>query len=65
MIEIGSNDGIMLKFFKNRHKILGIDPATNVVLRSIKNGIPAIPMFFNSMVAKFLMNGGKLIYLWK
>lgn len=52
VVEIGSNDGVMLRFFKNSHKILGIDPATNVVLRSIKKGVPAIPMFFGSSIAK-------------
>ena len=58
MIEIGSNDGIMLKFFKNRHKILGIDPATNVVLRSIKNGIQQYQCFSTAWLQKkFLMNG--------
>ena len=64
VVEIGSNDGIMLKFFKN-YKILGVDPATNVVLRSIKNKIPAVPLFFdNSIAQKISKEWGraKLIY---
>ena len=36
VVEIGSNDGIMLNFFLKNYRILGVDPATNVVLRSIK-----------------------------
>ena len=56
VVEIGSNDGIMLNFFKKSNKILGVDPATNVVLRSIKNNIPAIPLFFTNSVAKKISN---------
>ena len=33
VVEIGSNDGIMLQFFKKSNKILGVDPSTNVVLK--------------------------------
>ena len=65
VVEIGSNDGIMLNFFKNNYKILGVDPATNVVLRSIKNKIPAVPLFFdNSIAQKISKEWGraKLIY---
>jgi len=65
VVEIGSNDGIMLSFFKNNYKILGVDPATNVVLRSIKNKIPAVPLFFdNSIAQKISKEWGraKLIY---
>tara|TARA_B100001173_G_scaffold182855_1_gene157852 strand:+ start:1821 stop:3050 length:1230 start_codon:yes stop_codon:yes gene_type:complete len=65
VVEIGSNDGIMLNFFKNNYKILGVDPATNVVLRSIKNKIPAVPMFFNNSIAQKISKEwgrAKLIY---
>lgn len=65
VVEIGSNDGIMLNFFKKDHKILGVDPATNVVLRSIKKNIPAIPLFFTSSVGRKISNEwgkAKLIY---
>ena len=33
VIEIGSNDGIMLQYFAKNNTVLGVDPATNVVLR--------------------------------
>ena len=46
----------MLNFFKKSNKILGVDSATNVVLRSIKNNIPAIPLFFSNSVAKKISN---------
>ena len=65
VVEIGSNDGIMLNFFKKNHRILGVDPATNVVLRSIKKNIPAIPLFFTNSVASKISNEwgkAKLIY---
>lgn len=65
VVEIGSNDGIMLNFFKKNYRILGVDPATNVVLRSIKKSIPAIPLFFdNSIAQKISKEWGKakLIY---
>ena len=65
VFEIGTNDGIMLNIIKNNHRILGVDPATNVVLRSIKKKIPAIPLFFdNSIAQKICKEWGKakLIY---
>ena len=65
VIEIGSNDGLMLKNFKNKYRILGVDPSTNVVLRCIKNKIPAVPLFFTSNVARKISNEwgkAKLIY---
>mgnify|MGYP001167926870 FL=1 len=65
VVEIGSNDGIMLNFFRKDYRILGVDPATNVVLRSIKKNIPAIPLFFNNSIAKKISKEwgkAKLIY---
>ena len=44
---------------------MGVDPATNVVLRSIKKNIPAIPLFFSNSVAKKISKEwgkAKLIY---
>ncbi len=52
VLEIGSNDGIMLSLFPLNIKILGVDPATNVVLRAIKKGIPTVPLFFEERLAK-------------
>ena len=42
-----------------------MDPATNVVLRSIKKNIPAIPLFFNNSIARKISKEwgkAKLIY---
>lgn len=52
VVEIGSNDGIMLEHFVDKCKIFGVDPATNVVLRALKRGIPTLPLFFNKRVAQ-------------
>lgn len=65
VVEIGCNDGIMLNFFKNKYKVLGVDPATNVILRTLKKDIPAVPLFFSSSLAKKINNEwgkAKLIY---
>lgn len=55
IVEIGSNDGTWLNYFANtdpNYRILGIDPATNVVLRALKRHIPTIPQFFSEKLAK-------------
>jgi len=51
VVEIGSNDGIMLNLFRKHNRILGVDPATNVALRALKRGIPTVPMFFSESLA--------------
>ena len=52
VVEIGSNDGILLKNFdKNKTKILGIDPAKNIAKIANKNGIETLPIFFNIKTA--------------
>ncbi len=53
--EIGSNDGVFLSHLAN-YRILGIDPALNVVLRALNKGIPTIPEFFTERVAKKIRN---------
>ena len=65
VVEIGCNDGIMLKFFKNKYRVLGIDPSTNVILRTLKNGINSVPLFFDSNLARQVKSewgAAKLIY---
>ena len=56
VVEIGSNDGIMLQFFKKTNKILGVDPSTNVVLRALKKGIITVPEFFSKKLAQQIKN---------
>ena len=64
VVEIGSNDGIMLNFFRKNYRILGVDPATNVVLRSIKKYTSYPIIFSNSVARKISKEWGKakLIY---
>ena len=52
VVEIGCNDGVMLEHFKSDYKILGVDPSTNVVIRALKKGLPVLPLFFSSRVAR-------------
>ncbi len=56
VIEIGSNDGIMLKHFTKNNIVLGVDPATNVVLRALKNKVNTIPSFYNYEISKKIRN---------
>jgi len=55
VLEIASNDGAQLQFFKELGiKILGIDPARNIAEEANKKGIPTIAEFFNYEFAKKL-----------
>lgn len=65
VVEIGCNDGLMLQNFKKNYKILGVDPATNVILRALRRNISAVPEFFTDEIAKKIVNEwgqAKLIY---
>ncbi len=47
IVEIGSNDGIMLENFANKNiKHLGVDPSSNVVSEALKHGVHSIVSFF-------------------
>ncbi len=48
VLEIASNDGAQLQFFKNLGiQVLGIDPAKNIAFVANQKGIPTIAEFFN------------------
>lgn len=52
VVEMGSNDGVLLKPFKALGaKVLGVDPAQNIAERTNKAGILTIPQYFDSSVA--------------
>ena len=53
VIDIGSNDGSLLKPFKQAgFRVLGIDPATEATLRANDAGIPTIPSLMTLDLAK-------------
>jgi 2-polyprenyl-3-methyl-5-hydroxy-6-metoxy-1,4-benzoquinol methylase len=56
VVEIASNDGYLLQYFKEKNiTILGIEPATNVADVAIAKGIPTDKVFFDSVYAKKLI----------
>ena len=61
VVDIGSNTGVLLSAFKkNKLKIMGIDPASNMCKIAIKRGIPTINNFFNKdSVHKIITKYGK------
>ena len=61
VVDIGSNDGTLLSFFRNAGmSILGIDPAREIVKEANKNGIETIEGFFNQPLAeKILASKGR------
>ena len=55
IIEIGSNDGTLLKNFNfSENKIIGIEPSKSVADVAIKNKVPTINEFFNTKSVKNL-----------
>ncbi len=60
VIEIASNDGYLLQYFKERDiPVLGIEPARNVAEAAQKAGIPTIIKFFGTQTARELVNEGE------
>ncbi len=56
VVDIGSNDGVLLKPFKKLGaKVLGIDPAKNIARIANKDGIETLPVFFNKEIVKKLI----------
>ena len=62
VVEIASNDGYLLQFFKSKNiPVLGIEPAENVAKSAIEKGIPTLTKFFDSKTAKELKKSGKKV----
>jgi SAM-dependent methyltransferase len=58
VIEIASNDGYLLRYFRERAiPVLGIEPAANVAEAARKNGIPSVVRFFGLETARELVAG--------
>jgi SAM-dependent methyltransferase len=59
VIEIASNDGYLLQYFKQRGiSVIGIEPAKNVARAAQEAGIPTIVEFFGTELAKRLTGEG-------
>ena len=53
VLEVASNDGTFLKpFVENNYKVLGVDPAKNIVDIAIANGVPTNCKFFGVKAAE-------------
>tara|TARA_B110000971_G_C20029190_1_gene510499 strand:+ start:2050 stop:3294 length:1245 start_codon:yes stop_codon:yes gene_type:complete len=60
VLDIGSNDGILLKHFKNlKIDILGVEPASKISKISNRNKIPTIDGFFDKGVVKKIISSYK------
>lgn len=52
VVDIGSNDGTLLRYFKNAgHRVHGIDPAKEIADKATASGIATTPSLFTSNVA--------------
>lgn len=55
VLEIGSNDGLMLEFLKNKgHTVMGVDPADNLAFKARQRGIDTVCEFWTSHVGQYL-----------
>ncbi len=60
VIEIASNDGYLLQYFKEKSiPILGIEPAKNVAVAANEAGIATLVKFFSTNTARELAEEGK------
>ena len=60
VIEIASNDGYLLQYFKEAGvPVLGVEPAKNVAEAAVAKGIPSVVKFFGETTARELVGEGK------
>jgi SAM-dependent methyltransferase len=59
IVEVASNDGYLLQYFKQRGvKVLGVEPAANVAEFAVQKGIPTDVNFFGVETARRLKGEG-------
>ena len=59
VVEVASNDGYLLQYFKQRDiPVLGVDPAANVAASAVARGVPTEIAFFGSETAQRLQEQG-------
>ena len=53
IVEIGSNEGVILRAFKEKgYRVLGIDPADEIARIATENGTETLPEFFDKELAE-------------
>jgi SAM-dependent methyltransferase len=55
VVEMGSNDGVLLGALSRYARVLGVDPASNVSKEAKKRGVPTITDFFGEKVAQKIL----------
>ncbi len=59
VVEIASNDGYLLQYFRDRGiNVLGVEPAANVAVAAVAKGIPTEVIFFGAASARKLLAQG-------